>query len=71
MKKKYIIANDVNLHLGELQDEIRHFAFTKKNMYDTIEEAEARIVEVENKRDDESKLHRPIYYTIMTIYTKE
>lgn len=71
MIKKFIIATDINVRIGNPNDEMRHFSFVKKNMYDTIEEAEARIIEISNKPHDESRLHRPVYYTIIPIYNKK
>lgn len=68
VKKKYIIGVDTNLHIGKY-NEIRTFMFTKKRMYDTIEEAE-RKVEEQIKESDDSNSDKPVYYTIIPIYTK-
>lgn len=68
MVKKFIIAVDTNIHIGNPTDEYRHFMFTIKKTYDTIEEAEARLIELLNKNSD--KHETPFYYTIIPIYIK-
>lgn len=68
VKKKYIIGVDTNLHIGKY-NEIRTFMFTKKTMYDTIEEAERKL-ENKIKESDDKNSDTPVYYTIIPIYTK-
>jgi hypothetical protein len=68
MVKKYIIGVDTNIHIGKYS-EIRTFMFTKKTMYDTIEEAETKIRE-KLKEDSDNRDDTPVYYTIIPIYTK-
>jgi len=68
MVKKYIIGVDTNIHIGKYH-EIRTFMFTKKTMYDTIEEAEIKIRE-KLKEDSDNRDDTPVYYTIIPIYTK-
>ena len=72
MVKKYIIGVDTNIHIGKYS-EIRTFMFTKKRMYDTIEEAEIKIREKLKEDSDNVVIQKddtPVYYTIIPIYTK-
>jgi hypothetical protein len=70
MVKKYIIGIDTNLHIGR-DIEFKTFMFTKKRMYDTIEEAEIKIKEkIEGDNSNLTNKDEPVYYTIIPIYTK-
>jgi len=68
MVKKYIIAVDTNVRPNNKTYKV--FMFKKEKMYNTKKEAETRLRK-KIKEVSDSDPEKPVYFTIIPIYTKK